>query len=158
MKIKFILLLLLASLFSTCQKYPEGPFFSLRPKERRIAGGWVCEKYLIDGADSTIVKFPMANCVIKFTGKVGLASYENYNFSFGFCGDTTHRENGLWELHDKKNSILISGNVTGSNTNRTAFLLSASVAWKILELKHKEMHLQTDLNSKRYDAYLIRDY
>src|SRR5205814_1817995 len=38
--------------FTNCGKYPEGPAFSLRSKERRLLGSWHVESFTVDGADS----------------------------------------------------------------------------------------------------------
>ena len=154
MKIKIIFLVaVLAGILTTCKKYPEGPLFSLRTKERRVIGSWTCQKYLIDGADSTSIKFPNSQCTADFFGKVGAGSIDNYHFVYD-CNSTAHLETGKWYLDGDKKSIVVSGTVQG--TNLATFILADRTSWTILKLKHAEMHLQTDFNSKHYDAYLKR--
>lgn len=51
MKSKFLYFILIFSLIvmNSCNKYEEGPFVSLRSAEKRIAGDYLLDKYLING-------------------------------------------------------------------------------------------------------------
>ncbi len=134
----FFLLFLLASVLFTCKKYPEGPRISLRTKVQRLEGRWVVEKYLIDGADSTAVKYPN-ECYYNITNK------EHTSKISSSCDST----DGRWEFNDNRTSLILK-------SRKSPLVLTSNIEWKIMKLKFREMHLQTNFNSKQYDIYFTK--
>lgn len=143
---KYLLFLAALCFLTTCKKYPEGPFISFEPKTLRVEGSWNIEKYLVDDADSTVVKYS-SGCTILFDATAAdLVGHDVL--------DHCHFDDGHWEFDDHKKTMNIY-RVRDSLPNGPLFL-SDKQQWRILKLKHEEMHLQTDFNSKRYDIYLKR--
>src|SRR4051812_47525812 len=99
------LLIFLATVFSTCSKYPDGPEFSLSTKKSRIRGIWILESLLVNGDDSTAIYCNLSTlgCTGAEFGPKGHSVY-----SVGPEGDT-----GRWEFSNNQNNIIIyntSGN------------------------------------------------
>jgi len=143
-----LLLVFFACIFSTCKKYSEGPSISLRSKNQRVVGVWDIKKYLVDGADSTINKFPSTNCNVHFY--IDARSLKGHLFGSS-CGYMLgYPQSGYWEFSNHNNSITLHDAIGVYGP----FFLSSVIAWNITELKYEEMHLQTEFNSKKYEVYL----
>lgn len=95
-KIFFILFIgaFVASGLSSCNKYEEGPKFSLRTKKARLVGEWILDKALLNGEDKT----------------------DNFStdFSFTFNDDETYEhvssgitETGEWYFNDDKTAFFV---------------------------------------------------
>ena len=135
-----MLFIFLAGILSTCKKYPEGPLISLRTKVQRLTGTWKVEKYLIDGADSTAIKYPV-ECSYRITNK------EHTTQIFDRCGSSQSQSE--WDFNENRTSLIFK-------SSGSPLFLTKPIEWKIMKLKFKEMHLQTEYNSKQYDAYLTK--
>jgi len=145
-KSKYILLfLLLAFCFTDCKKYPEGPWISLRSKEKRLLGNWKVQKYLIDGVDSTSTKFP------NLSSSVCVYSFAHYG---QYVDDGCYSTGGKWGWGNKKESLIV-GLEFGSIL--TPFFLSTSTEWTILRLSNKDMHLKTTFSSMQYEIFLKKN-
>ncbi|TAL62359.1 MAG: hypothetical protein EPN85_02840 [Bacteroidetes bacterium] len=138
-KADILLFIFLASVFSTCKKYPDGPCISLRSKRDRIRGEWEVQKYLIDGGDSTAAKYPIP-CKYRITDK-------EHSLKFYSPCDTIE---GRWEFTENKTHIAIHLD------KFMPLYLTWNMEWKIMKLTFKEMHLQTNFSSKEYNVYLIK--
>ncbi len=123
-----------------CKKYPEGPWISFRYKETRLLGNWKIEKYLIDGADSTAIKFPNLSssvCVYSF------------GHTANYVGDGCYSIGGKWGFDNNRTHLGIGT----QNVPEGPFFLAEAVSWDILRLSNKDMHLKTTFSSKEYEIY-----
>ncbi|MBX2984564.1 MAG: hypothetical protein LC109_12035 [Bacteroidia bacterium] len=91
-------LMFVATNFSSCKKYEDGPSMSLRSKKARLVGKWEIEKYFLNEKDYTHEMLS----VIK-------------DNSFTFKSDGTYEvfvdgegDNGKWEFNSDKTKILIT--------------------------------------------------
>lgn len=144
-KIKsFFLLLFLASVLTTCKKYPEGPAFSLWSKTWRLEGSWDVEAFLIDGMDST----SQLTCT-----KYGIYNQEgNRNVRSSGCIGSSNTDSD-WHFENHRNNLLISVDFLNSSA-KTPFPktkpLSSYISWEIQRLTRKELWLKKNYNNKEY--------
>ncbi len=115
LSIKVLVILLFASVITSCSKYEEGPAFSLRTKTERISNEWIVEKAtdIVEGTDITE----------DYTGEI-----------WDFRKDGTFFKNGElkgnWDFYNDKEAVII----TKDNGDSDVF--------RILKLKEKEMWLE----------------
>jgi len=83
-------------LLSTCNKYPDGPGFSLATKKARVTRNWKIEKFFINGRDTSSV-----------FGAFFLKIHrdESYNFYYTSQVIGNYCEEGVWSLTDKKQGL-----------------------------------------------------
>jgi hypothetical protein len=90
--------LILFTFFQACNKYEEGPFLSLKSAEKRIAGDYIVDKYLINGEEISLIDIGISQYRVVYykdgTGK----SYITSN-------DFTYESDFEWELDEKKLNI-----------------------------------------------------
>ena len=130
------LLSLFATLFiSSCNKYSEGPNFSLLTRNARISNDWVLESYTKDGTNLYDETYEM-NLSIE---KDGTYSMSIITPNLGqLHSETSH---GTWEFGNSQSSIslLEEGSIIG-------------VSYEIIMLKNKNLKLrQTDYNNSDFD-------
>ena len=120
---------------SSCNKYSEGPNFSLLTRKARITNDWVLESYTKDGTDLYDASYEM-NLSIE---KDGTFSKSVITPSLGQLQSvTTH---GTWEFDNSQGSITLL---------EAGMLLGES--YEIIMLKNKNLKLrQTDYNNSDYD-------
>ena len=107
-------------LFTSCNKYPDGPGFSMLSKKDRVEGEWDLQE--TDHADGTVT-YDTAGDIMKLTDDMECM------YQTGFI-----TVEGTWEFTDKKEKIRISvGNL--------------SKVYSIRRLKSKEMWLMDDANN-----------
>lgn len=107
-------------LFTSCNKYPDGPGFSMLSKKERVEGEWDLQE--TDHADGTVT-YDTSGQIMKFTDDMEC---------FIEAGFITVE--GTWEFTDKKEKIRVSfGNYTD--------------VYSIRRLKNKEMWLMDDSNN-----------
>ena len=123
-----------------CKKYPEGPWISFRTKETRLLGSWKVQKYLIDGADLTAVKYPNLSANTCYFGFSHTAQY---------AGDSCDSIDGKWSFDNNRTHLAIS---TKSLKTGSLFLAEA-IEWEIMRLTNKELHLKTTFSSKEYEIF-----
>lgn len=93
-----ILSLLAIVVFLACNKYEEGPFISLRSAEKRIAGDYQVDKYLINGEIITLDELGITEYRVVYNSDGTGTSYITIN--------TALQETDFeWELDEKKLSI-----------------------------------------------------
>jgi len=131
---KIISLVVLATFvlfgLSSCKKYEEGPWISLRTKTARVANNWKLEKATQDGIDITS-NYPSAEQEMDKDG--------------GFKGTSNGIEStGTWKFDSKKESILIK--IDGSNDESK---------FKIIKLKEKELWLDQTVGSQTIRFYWV---
>jgi len=100
MKSNLIILLLLSFLFvfNSCSKYEEGPFISLRSVEKRIAGEYNLETYLINDQIIPLTDMGISEYRVVYNSDGTGTSYITVNSS-------TAETEFEWELDAKKENI-----------------------------------------------------
>jgi hypothetical protein len=127
-------LCVIASLFSECKKYPDGPQISFRSRATRIVATWYIDKYLFNDNDSTTAH-------LKFVGDFYALSIEK-NGSFMEYGNFP--DQGTCQFEDKHESF---------------YRIGAQVQkFTILRLEYKSMWLKRtmpggDVEEIHYVAY-----
>ncbi|MNJ83938.1 hypothetical protein D3C87_13700 [compost metagenome] len=107
-------------LFTSCNKYPDGPGFSMLSKKERVEGEWDLQE--TDHADGTVT-YDTSGEIMELTDDMECM------YQSGFI-----TVEGTWEFTDKKEKIRISiGNL--------------SKVYSIRRLKSKEMWLMDDANN-----------
>lgn len=120
---------------ASCNKYEEGPAFSIHTAKHRVSGEWKLEKCLYNSTDIT-------SATQSGLGANAVWEYEK-DGKYTFTG--TYSDSGTWELGEDKDDIRVTSTV--SNTTTT---------YRILKLKNKEMWFKyTDTNGDLYEYHLI---
>ena len=130
------LLSLFVVLFLTsCNKYSEGPNFSLLTRKARITNDWILESYTKDGTELYDGSYEL-NLSIESDGTY---SKSQITSSLGqLQSETTH---GTWEFENSQSEIVLLEN---------GFTIGES--YEIIMLKNKNIKLrQTDYNGAKYD-------
>jgi len=94
MKKLIIYLVLLLMVAGACKKYDEGPWMSLRTKEKRLCQEWEIDKYLLNSEDTSF--FKEQNWTFKKNGDFLI--YINY-------GSTEAQGEYFWRWADNKENI-----------------------------------------------------
>ncbi len=168
-----ILLLLCVMLFAipACQKYEDGPMFSLRSKKARVDGDWRVTK--LEFNNNNVLQ---DNETLSYLTSCGYINYNststisNYNWTFNKSGtfnssynlsqtyintsatytncyavyETTNgsqTENGTWEFTDNKEGLILKYN-------------TAQRIYTILALKNNEIHLRYTSGQDVIDFHL----
>jgi hypothetical protein len=123
---------LLAVSTQSCNKYEDGPFFSLRSRTERVANTWKIDNYKVNGNDYT----SLLSGYTETYSKDG-----NFSFAWGILSGT-----GTWKFQNKDKEILI----TGINNVSTMTLF-------ILKLEEKEFwYYYMDGNDKK-EFHLVQN-
>lgn len=122
---KFLILLLL---FSSCGKYEEGPYFSLRTKKGRLCQQWYANE-IVSGS-LTIQLDPSTN-YIDF--------YKNGEHKFSSSGWWNYTGTASWEFASDKEELLI--HVVQQNGIQ---YLVTTYTYDILKLTKKKLWLRDD--------------
>jgi hypothetical protein len=86
-------------LFYSCDKYPNGPSFSLRTKKARLCNEWILSSYLING-NEFIANQPTVKLAIDKDGTYSISSSETVLGQI-----QTEYEHGTWTL-DAEGTVL----------------------------------------------------
>ena len=137
-------------MLTTCNKYEDGPFISLRSAKKRVIGEYELEKYFVDGADSSSVIQSLINDYgytyhfgDYFDRNTSIATYCNNN-------DSCKRFFGSWYFIDSAKKMRIYGN-PGASGWTFPFQTYEKKEWQILRLKRKEMWIAADIDGKNYE-------
>lgn len=132
-KLLFALFITIMSVnMQSCNKYEDGPFFSLRSRAERVANTWKIENYKINGNDYT----SLTSGYTETYSKDG-----NFSYSWGNISGT-----GTWSFQNKDKEIKIVG--TSNMADMTLF---------ILKLEEKEFwYYYMDGNDKK-EFHLIEN-
>lgn len=95
----FVLASLLLVLFSSCDKYPNGPSFSLRTKKARLCNEWLLTSYQVNG-NEFIESQPTVKFAIDKDGTYSISSSETVLGQI-----QTQYEHGTWTL-DAEGTVL----------------------------------------------------
>lgn len=122
---RLLLALLVGSALTGCKKYDDGPTFSLRSREERIANNWRIERAMEGGNDVTSA-FEQYDLRLTKDGDASLtATYTVFGTDFSF---TT---NGTWSFENKDEDLRLDFEDDG-----------ADEVYQILRLKEKELWLR----------------
>ena len=142
MKYRFLFSLGLVFLLGACNKYSEGPAFSLLTRKARISNDWTLQSYTKDGTELFDVNAEEQNLSIEKDGS--------------YSGTIITTELGQLQ------STSTNGTLTFENSQSDVNFLPAEsllgVTYEIILLKNKTMKIrQTDFNNVVYDWTYIAD-
>jgi hypothetical protein len=137
--IKASALIIVLSLMVSCKKYPDGPGFSLRPKNWRLSGTWQLEQMLIDGQDVTNAYYPNR----EFWEGYEVGGYYEYTIP----GIVSPTDTGTWKWVNNRTEILRSVSAFGSS----------ALAVKVLRLRNKSFWYTFTSNNQVYEIHLEQD-
>jgi hypothetical protein len=123
----FVLLLLIAFISGSCKKYPDGPEFSLLPKNFRLEENWKTNKVYENKIDVTTVVLAKVTHESRNINRHGGFTYELDE------GGSSLSYSGSWSFSSDKTVIYFTY-VFGSNVNTDTYL--------ILRLKEDDLWLQ----------------
>lgn len=154
----------LAMLFTTCKKYPEDKFYSLKRPEKRVCGSWKVIEYDFNNNDiiyelnSKLKTFDIRNLTLNIVGKNGKSE--------GYCFLSPYFNSGIHDfpIFKSQKSVFYfnyhSGNLDFGDSLQKILLLTplsfkgANYAnWDIKNLYKNKMHLQLKTDSGNYDIY-----
>tara|TARA_B100001113_G_C20547762_1_gene378999 strand:+ start:26 stop:454 length:429 start_codon:yes stop_codon:yes gene_type:complete len=142
MKYRFLFSLLIVFLLGACNKYSEGPAFSLLTRKARISNDWTLQSYTKDGTELFDVNAEEQNLSIE---KDGSYSGTIITTELGQLQSTS--TNGTWTFENSQSDV---------NFLPAESLLG--VTYEIILLKNKTMKIrQTDFNNVVYDWTYIAD-
>ncbi len=118
-----------------CQKYDDGPFFSILPKKDRLANEWKIEKVIWNGSDVT------SSSTDNYS--IELKKDETYKVTYIFLGQPL-TDTGTWEFDSKKEYITTTPDGSGSETKS-----------KILKLMNKELWLEEEDGSNVTETHYV---
>jgi len=160
----YTILLSVTFCFTTCKKYPEDKFISLRKPEKRVIGDWKIKKYnfnnvdIIDEINSTLKTFDIRELTLVVKGNKGKEQgyytfLPFFNTSF-YDFPISKYERGKFYF-----SYLDKGVNFGDSLQKLLFLTPLSIKgakyakWDIRNLYLDKMHLQLKTDSGNYDIY-----
>ena len=142
MKYRFLFSFLIVFLLGACNKYSEGPAFSLLTRKARISNDWTLQSYTKDGTELFDVNAEEQNLSIE---KDGSYSGTIITTELGQLQSTS--PNGTWTFENSQSDV---------NFLPAESLLG--VTYEIILLKNKTMKIrQTDFNNVVYDWTYIAD-
>lgn len=90
-------------LFIACNKYEDGPDFSLRSKSERISKNWIVSTVYVNGADQTMgfnSKHPHY--------QLNIARDKQYSMTYELNPTELYVEKGTWNFNDHKTHVIFS--------------------------------------------------
>ena len=142
MKYRFLFSLFIVFILGACNKYSEGPAFSLLTRKARISNDWTLQSYTKDGTELFDVNAEEQNLSIE---KDGSYSGTIITTELGQLQSTS--TNGTWTFENSQSDV---------NFLPAESLLG--VTYEIILLKNKTMKIrQTDFNNVVYDWTYIAD-
>ena len=125
-------------LLGSCNKYADGPSFSLLSRKARITNEWILEKQTLNNSEQPITT------EIKLTiEKDGTFSESTVNNALGQL-QSTHRH-GTWLFLEGQGQISLTESTEGS----------LAVNYEIRELKNKRLKLRRTINNNIYEWLYI---
>lgn len=125
-------------LLGSCNKYVDGPSFSLLSRKARITNEWILEKQTLNNSEQPITS------EIKLTiEKDGTFSESTVNNALGQL-QSTHRH-GTWLFLEGQGQFSLTESTEGS----------LAVNYEIRELKNKRLKLRRTINNNIYEWLYI---
>ena len=138
-KIGFAILLGTATLVSSCNKYEEGPSFSLLSAKMRITGDWTATAMTVNNEDTDLTNIDIT---VSINNDGTYAAETVTTIVVGSLSSSyTTTEVGTWDFNSDKTSVLMMVDGESNATEAT-----------ILKLENKEMKLRTVSNSTNTDV------
>ena len=142
MKYRFIFSLVIVLLLGACNKYSEGPAFSLLTRKARISNDWTLQSYTKNGTELFDINAEEHNLSIERDGSYSETTITNV---LGQLQSTSNH--GTWTFENSQSDV---------NLLPTESLLG--VTYEIVLLKNKTMKIrQTDFNNAVYDWTYIAE-
>jgi hypothetical protein len=132
-----IVLCIIASFFSECKKYPDGPDFSFRSKSSRISATWYIDVYLVNGTDQTTA----------YTNIVGGLYMLTIQKTGSYQVDGNLPDEGACQFGDKHKNFYMQSSLSGLTTEYSILRLEYKSMW----LKHIKSN--GDVEEFHYKAY-----
>ena len=129
MRIVLAALFISTLIFSSCNKYSEGPNFSMLTRKARLCNDWELKGYTLNGNNVLTVDFTTKLSIDK-DGTYSMS--KTYNALGQIQGDYT---NGRWELVDKDATLYFYEDTTTKPTHE----------YSIKELRNKELVIVEDI-------------
>jgi hypothetical protein len=147
MKTPYLLFASFALLFFiSCEKYEDGPAFSLLSKKSRVVGEWYYEGIYVDGVEMTtsedLVGF---SSTFEKNGEYLDLAVEAGNPIVTF---------GTWEFANDKEELAITTQYVDWNNT----LVYNTINYKILRLTNKELWYSRTVNGSEYEIHLKSKY
>jgi hypothetical protein len=146
----FFFFFIVTIIFSSCHKFPDGPYFSLRTRKARVTGTWKVEKYYVNNIDSTDEYIQRLGCQIEFTKDKYNNTDSWYIVKLSSCNNGKVLT-GYWVFENNRDNTNISDANFNITLNFDTSFLSViplvgddrgySHAYKILRLTNKEFNL-----------------
>lgn len=129
-------LVITVALFSSCQKYEDGPLISFRSKTERIANNWRVAKAIHDGNDVT-GDFNRYDISLSKNGDASLTA------TYSFLGaDYDYKTTGKWSLVEDKEKIVLDFENNLADANYFILRLKEKELWVRQENSNLELHLE----------------
>ena len=130
--------LLLLVVVAGCNKYEDGPGFSLEPKKARLVNEWQMSSAYQNGADRT------ADFNAAFAGYLLDIRRDNtYTLSYSPYSVGSASDNGHWEFNSDKTHVIF----TNSNGDASDY--------QILRLKEKELWVRYHDSGDEWEVHLV---
>lgn len=139
MKKVVILLFITIVGLSSCKKYENDGFISLRTAKARLTGTWRAEKAFDENGNDVSSNFTATNYTVKFE-KNGTMSISATWFMFNIT------LTGKWEFIENKQSIKITMDANQFNNQSN----TDSSTWKILKLHGGELWVKNNDGEIRF--------
>lgn len=136
---RLLLFLLSILILYSCNKYEEGPAFSLLSKKARLANTWMVDRYYGNGVDRTFEYRAIFTSERLTIFKSGTWQYTDKS-TWTWVDTYNH---GFWSLEDDKETLqLVYENSLGPPAK-----------YRILRLKSKELWLEKKFNNDSTAIY-----
>ena len=142
---------LVAMLFASCKKYPDGPWVSFRSRKARLEGKRKIEQYLVNGIDST--NHLPTDYELSLTGGGSSAMLSYYVDIFG---PVNEMYNGTYSLINHDTELSIHYTLTSESQYQVAIYIAdvdITDTYKILKLESNSLWLQKTVNNKVYEYH-----
>ena len=136
---KLLLIALPLLVLASCNKYEDGPAFSLRTKTQRLSNNWQVSSAYQNGTDKT------SEFNVVFAGYLlDIRKDNTYTLSFSPLSAGTVTDSGTWEFNSDQTHVILT-NSDGEQQDYT-----------ILRLKEKELWVRFhDDNNDEWEVHLV---
>jgi hypothetical protein len=141
MKTTILTLLVVLFALSSCNKYPDGPAFSLLSKKERLSNTWKIDQYFENGVNKTAD----ANNVLK-DYNLTIDKSGSYSLTYKLFSILSVSESGTWDFVSNNENVLFT---------KTSPSPVSTTEWSILKLKENELWGQYNDSSKVVKVQLI---
>lgn len=119
-----------------CKKYDDGPTFSLRSREERVANNWRIERAMDGGNDVTSYFDQYELRLTRDRDATLTASYTLLSIDFNYS------TNGTWEFENKSEDLRLDFEDDGADETYQILTLKETELWLREKGGDLELHLQ----------------